>query len=107
MAAGGGAGVITIWDLEKHKLHAIVRDAHDAPVTALHFFAGEPRLMSAGADNALKQWVFDAADGSARLLRFRSGHAAPPTCVRYYGDAGTRLLSAGVRRPARVMTTVG
>ena len=62
---------------------------------ALHFFAGEPRLMSAGADNALKQWLFDAGDGAARLLRFRSGHAAPPAVVRFYGDAGTRLLSAG------------
>ena len=46
-------------------------------------------------DNALKQWVFDAMDGSARLLRFRSGHAAPPTCLTHYGEAGTRLLSAG------------
>ena len=46
-------------------------------------------------DNALKQWVFDATDGSARLLRFRSGHAAPPTCLAHYGEAGTRLLSAG------------
>ena len=45
---------------------------HDAPVTALHFFPGEPRLMSAGGDNAMKQWVLDSADGSARLLRFRS-----------------------------------
>ena len=47
--------------------------------------------MSAGGDNALKQWVFDAADGSARLLRFRSGHAAPPTCLAHYGEAGTPL----------------
>ena len=51
--------------------------------------------MSAGADNALKQWLFNAGDGAARLLRFRSGHAAPPAVVRFYGDTGTRLLSAG------------
>ena len=95
MAAGGGAGVITVWDLEERRLATIIRDAHDAPLAALHFFAGEPRLMSAGADNAVKQWLFDSADGSARLLRFRSGHAAPPAVVRFYGDAGTRLLSAG------------
>ena len=49
MAAGGGAGVVTVWDLEARKLHTIIRDAHDAPVTRLHFFPGEPRLMSAGA----------------------------------------------------------
>lgn len=51
--------------------------------------------MSAAADNSVKQWLFDNADGSGRLLRFRSGHAAPPSCLRYYGD-GTRLLSAGL-----------
>jgi U3 small nucleolar RNA-associated protein 21 len=75
-------------------LQTVLRDAHDAPLTSLHFFAGEPRLMSAAADNSVKQWLFDNADGTGRLLRFRSGHAAPPSCLRYYGD-GTRLLSAG------------
>ena len=53
---------------------------------ALHFFAGEPLLMSAGADNAVKHWVFDSAEPAARLLRFRSGHAAPPTSVVHYGE---------------------
>lgn len=53
MAAGGGAGVVTVWDLEARKLHTIIRDAHDAPVTKLHFFPGEPRLMSAGAVTSL------------------------------------------------------
>ena len=72
----------------------MLRDAHDAPLTTLHFFANEPRLMSAGGDNALKQWLFDNADGSGRLLRFRAGHAAPPSCLHFYGN-GTRLLSAG------------
>jgi hypothetical protein len=76
-------------------LQTVLRDAHDAPLTSLHFIAGEPRLMSAAADNSVKQWLFDNADGSGRLLRFRSGHAAPPSCLRYYGD-GTRLLSAGL-----------
>ena len=98
MAAGGGAGVVTVWNLEQRRLHTIIRDAHDAPLLALHFFAGEPRLMSAAGDNTLKQWLFDAADGSARLLRFRAGHSAPPSVVRYYCD-GTRLLSAGEHRP--------
>ena len=50
--------------------------------------------MSSARDNSVKQWVFDAADGAARLLKFRSGHAAPPSVVRHYG-AGKLLLSAG------------
>ena len=31
-------------------------------------------------------WIFDAADGSARLLRSREGHSAPPHRVRFYPD---------------------
>ena len=94
MAAGGAAGAVTVWNLEEHRLQTVLRDAHDAPLLSLHFFAGEPLLMSSAADNSIKQWVFDSPDGSARLLRFRSGHAAPPSCLRHYGD-GKRLLSAG------------
>jgi hypothetical protein len=54
-------------------------------VVSLHFFTGEPVLMSSGGDNAIKQWIFDQEDGAPRLLRFRSGHAAPPVVVQYYG----------------------
>ena len=70
MAAGGASGAVTVWNLEARKLHTIIRDAHNARLTSLHFFPGEPRLMSAGADNSIKQWVFDRADGAARLLRY-------------------------------------
>ncbi len=50
--------------------------------------------MSVAADNSLKHWLFDSADGTARLLRFRSGHSAPPSCLKFYGT-GNKLLSAG------------
>ncbi|KAK9819682.1 hypothetical protein WJX72_001066 [[Myrmecia] bisecta] len=105
MAAGGSAGVVTVWNLEERRLHTIIKDAHDAPLTSLYFFPGEPLLMSAAGDNAVKQWLFDAADGTARLLRFRSGHSAPPTCLRHYGE-GTRLLSAGEDRAFRMFSTI-
>lgn len=86
MAAGGGAGVITIWNLEVRRLHTVIKDAHDGPLMTLHFFPGEPLLMSSAADNSVKQWVFDSADNTARLLKFRSGHSAPPTCIKHYGE---------------------
>ena len=57
---------------------------------SLHFFASTPVLMSSGADNAIKHWAFDAEEGPPRLLRFRSGHAAPPTVVRFYGRGPPR-----------------
>ena len=62
--------------------------------------------MSSGGDNSVKQWIFDADDGTARLLRFRSGHAAPPVVVRFYGESGTRFLSAGADRAFRVFSTI-
>lgn len=105
LAAGGGAGVITLWNLEERKLQCTLRDAHDAPIVHLHFFAGEPVLLSAGDDNALKEWIFDGPDGGPRLLRFRSGHAAPPTVVRHYGD-GKRILSGGQDRAFRMFSTI-
>ena len=40
MAAGGGAGVVTVWNLEQRRLHTLIRDAHDAPLVSLHFFTG-------------------------------------------------------------------
>ena len=29
-------------------------------------------------------WIFDQSDGSARLLRQREGHSAPPTHAYFY-----------------------
>ena len=41
--------------------------------------------MTSGGDNSVKQWIFDNQDGTARLLKFRAGHSAPPTHVTFYG----------------------
>jgi U3 small nucleolar RNA-associated protein 21 len=57
LAAGGAAGIVALWNLEGRCLHALLRDAHDRALLSLHFFPGEPRLMSSAADNSVKQWV--------------------------------------------------
>jgi WD40 repeat protein len=57
LAAGGSAGVVALWNLEGRCLHHVIRDAHDRPLLGLHFFAGEPLLMSSAGDNSIKQWV--------------------------------------------------
>jgi U3 small nucleolar RNA-associated protein 21 len=106
LAVGGGSGGVAFWDLEKRRLHAVLRDAHDAPVVSLHWFPGEPRVMSSGADNAIKQWSLDGKEGVPRLLRFRAGHSSPPTVVAHYGPGGLRLLSAGADRAFRVFSTI-
>ncbi|KAM7486461.1 hypothetical protein LguiA_002470 [Lonicera macranthoides] len=105
LASGGSSGVISIWNLEKRRLQSVIREAHDCSVTSLHFFANEPVLMSASADNSVKMWIFDTSDGDPRLLRFRSGHSAPPLCIRFYAN-GRHILSAGQDRAFRLFSVI-
>lgn len=105
LASGGSSGVINIWNLEKRRLQSVIKDAHDSTVISLHFFANEPVLMSSSADNSIKMWIFDTCDGDPRLLRFRSGHSAPPLCIRYYAN-GRHILSAGQDRAFRLFSVV-
>ncbi|KAG6500352.1 WD repeat-containing protein 36-like [Zingiber officinale] len=105
LASGGSSGVISIWNLEKRRLQSVIREAHDGTIISLHFFANEPVLMSSSADNSIKMWIFDTIDGDARLLRFRSGHSAPPLCLRFYGN-GRYILSAGQDRAFRLFSII-
>ncbi|KAF9597469.1 hypothetical protein IFM89_018915 [Coptis chinensis] len=105
LASGGSSGVISIWNLEKRRLQTVIRDAHDSSIISLHFFANEPVLMSSSADNSIKMWIFDTSDGDPRLLRFRSGHSAPPNCIRFYAN-GRHILSAGQDRAFRLFSVI-
>ncbi|KAF2297053.1 hypothetical protein GH714_016148 [Hevea brasiliensis] len=105
LASGGSSGVISIWNLEKRRLQSVIREAHDNSIISLHFFANEPVLMSASADNSIKMWIFDTSDGDPRLLRFRSGHSAPPHCIRFYAN-GRHILSAGQDRAFRLFSII-
>jgi U3 small nucleolar RNA-associated protein 21 len=106
MAAGGHAGVITVWNLEDRRLHTVIKDAHNGMLSRLYFFPGEPVLMSSAADNSVKHHIFDNDDGTARLLRFRSGHAAPPRQLIFYGPEGRVLLSAAGDQDIRVFSII-
>ncbi|WCJ34926.1 transducin family protein / WD-40 repeat family protein [Euphorbia peplus] len=105
LASGSSSGVISIWNLEKRKLQSVIREAHDNSILNLHFFANEPVLMSASVDNSIKIWIFDTTDGDPRLLRFRSGHSAPPRCIRFYAN-GRHILSAGQDRAFRLFSVI-
>lgn len=106
LAAGGKAGSVTVWNLESRKLQTVLSGAHSGPLSKLFFFPGEPVLMTSAADNALKQFIFDNEDGSGRLLRFRSGHGAPPHKVMFYGTTGNVLLSAAADQALRVFSVI-
>jgi len=106
MVSGSPAGHVALWDLEQRKLSCQMRAVHQGEVSGVRCLPGEPLLLTSSPDNTLKQWIFDLPDGGGRLLRFREGHSAPPTKIRYYGSAGESVLSAGQDSSLRVFSTV-
>jgi hypothetical protein len=53
-----------------------------------------------------QQWLFDSPSAAPRLLKQRSGHHAPPHLVRYYGDDGKAILTAGADHALRYTSIV-
>ncbi|KAJ6699672.1 WD REPEAT-CONTAINING PROTEIN 36 [Salix purpurea] len=80
LASGGSSGVISIWNLEKRKLQSV-------QITLLKF-GFLIQLME----------ILD-------FLRFRSGHSAPPLCIRFYAN-GRHILSAGQDRAFRLFSVI-
>ncbi|OXG26744.1 U3 small nucleolar RNA-associated protein 21 [Cryptococcus neoformans Ze90-1] len=107
LATASSTGSISIWDLSKggRILHTL-RGAHDQSISGLQWVAGQPLLVSSSFDNSVKQWLCDSPTGMPRLLKLRGGHHAPPTCVRYYGEDGKQILTAGKDRALRYTSVV-
>ncbi|KAL2100364.1 hypothetical protein ACEWY4_004758 [Coilia grayii] len=95
MAAGSPVGHIGLWDLEEKKLIGQMRNAHDTAIAGLTFLLSEPLLVTNGADNAIRVWIFDTPGAEGRLLRCRLGHSAPPSKILHHGNNGQTILSAG------------
>ncbi|ORZ39490.1 Utp21 specific WD40 associated putative domain-domain-containing protein [Catenaria anguillulae PL171] len=106
MASANQSGDIAIWDLEKRRLIHNVKGAHEGTIPSIQFLLGQPVLVTSGADNAIKQFIFDSPDGVPRLLKFRAGHAAPPTSVKFYDDDGKYLVTAAKDRAMRIFSVV-
>jgi U3 small nucleolar RNA-associated protein 21 len=54
MATANMHGDIALWDLEKRILLHIMKGAHDANISAIHFLNSQPILVTCGSDNAVK-----------------------------------------------------
>lgn len=106
MAAGSPLGHIGLWDLESKKLMGQMRDVHDSGVAGMSFLLSEPLLITNGADNAIRVWIFDTPGAEGRLLRCRLGHSAPPTKVLHHGYNGQTILSAGQDATLQSFSTV-
>ncbi|KAL0578699.1 rRNA-processing protein utp21 [Marasmius crinis-equi] len=107
LASASSLGHIAIWDLNAGgRLLHMVHGAHDSAISALDWVPGQPILISSGEDNSVKQWLFDSPTSAPRLLKFRSGHSAPPHLVSYYGEDGKQLLTASRDRSLRCTSVV-
>ncbi|XP_063975994.1 WD repeat-containing protein 36 [Diachasmimorpha longicaudata] len=106
MATGSPQGHVVLWNLEERKVESQVLNAHYAAVAGVQCLSNEPLMVTNSSDNSLKLWIFDLADGAARLLRIREGHSEPPTFVRFYGLDGHNILSAGGDSSLRIFSTI-
>jgi U3 small nucleolar RNA-associated protein 21 len=107
LASASSSGHIALWDLNAGgRLLHMVKGAHDSAIRGMEWVPGQPVLVTSGEDNSVKQWVFDTPTAAPRLLKFRSGHHAPPHLIRYYGDDGKALLTASRDRSLRCTSVV-
>ncbi|KAI6656434.1 WD repeat-containing protein 36-like isoform X2 [Oopsacas minuta] len=106
LVSGSKEGQLSVWDLEKERLKGVVCDAHLGSVISLSFIGAREVAVSASNDNTIKMWVFDEPDGLPRLLRSRSGHAAPPSRIRFFSPGGLALLSASQDGTFRLFSLV-
>ena len=90
--ASYSSGDINIWDLnEGGRRVAILRGAHtttngaDDGISKIEFLPSQAVLVTSGADNALKTWIFDQTPFSPlpRPLHARSGHSAPVSTLSF------------------------
>jgi U3 small nucleolar RNA-associated protein 21 len=105
LTSSSKAGHIAVWDLDKQKLSTIIRNAHHGAVVSAQFFELEPLLLTTGTDNSIKVWIFDQPDGSARILRSRTGHSGTPNKVKFFVTS-SMIISAGSDRSLRIFSTV-
>ncbi|EOR02845.1 hypothetical protein E3P92_03138 [Wallemia ichthyophaga] len=107
MATAASNGYIAFWNLnEGGRLVNVLRDAHSESTSKIEFLPNQPVLISSSGDNSVKQWLFDSPSVLPRLLKFRAGHTAPPHHIRYYGEDGKTILSAGRDNSLRYMSVV-
>lgn len=121
LASACSNGSFGIWDLSKGRIAHVQRGSHEKGVAGLEWVIGQPLLMTSSEDNSIKvcpdqypgfgqltwqQWVFESPDSVPRLLKFRGGHHAPPAWIRYYGEDGKQILTAGRDRALRYTSVV-
>ncbi|KAL9090087.1 MAG: hypothetical protein Q9159_002152 [Coniocarpon cinnabarinum] len=90
--ASYNSGDVQLWDLNNGgKRTATLRGAHTTSdtgedgISKIEFLSGQAVLVTSGADNSLKTWIFDQTPFSPlpRPLHARGGHSAPITTLNF------------------------
>ena len=90
-------GVINIWDLNKKSIHySITNDFTN--VSNVMFLHEEPIMIATSEqDNSIKMYKFEKNTSIPQILKFRTGHRACPSHIRFYGESAneesTHILS--------------
>ena len=90
-------GIINIWDLNKKSIHySITNDFTN--VSNIMFLPEEPIMIATSEqDNSIKMYKFEKNTSIPQILKFRTGHRAPPEHIRFYGESAneesTQILS--------------
>lgn len=101
LAVGRDDGTVSIWDLTPQEDPTLGRTllcemdrVHSGGVAKITYLPQEPVLLSIGTtSNSILMHIFDSPDHSARLLRQRTGHVAPPKRIRYLHPAHEGVLA--------------
>lgn len=89
-------GHLMIWNLERKRLSTQIMDAHvGSSISKCQFIRNSTHLVTSASDNCLKIWSLDMSDGGGNLLSQRAGHSQPPSQIKFYGQKGFNLLTAG------------
>lgn len=108
LVAGLSTGNLFFYDLAKKSRVHVLRNAHKevhGGVANVKFLNGQPILVTNGADNQLKEFVFDPAISTSnssivsppRHLRSRGGHSAPPVAIEFPHEEKTHFLYSASR----------
>ena len=108
IVAGLTNGDLYFYDLEKqsrvHTLHGAHKQVYGG-VSNVKFLNGQPIVVTNGADNQLKEYVFDPSLSTSsssivsppRHLRSRGGHSAPPIAIEFPQENKSHFLLSASR----------
>uniref|UniRef100_A0A1I8HDR9 WD_REPEATS_REGION domain-containing protein n=1 Tax=Macrostomum lignano TaxID=282301 RepID=A0A1I8HDR9_9PLAT len=94
MLSGSRQGQVTVWHLEDRRVCGLLNDAHpSAAIAGLACLHSQPLLVTTGADNCLRIWIFD-----------RPGDHLRACCTSAPDTAGRLAMSDSMPAPASAAT---